>query len=435
MKCRTAFVCLLAICHTVTYAQQRREDIYTDFVLYGKRSLLEKDLRENMIARTFSLPLDSNTVWRYESACRAVTQFMLTGPQVIAGFDKLFAQYDSLEYETKKALLESVYGLYPNAYAAAVEKIVATATEPLLFAMAAAYVTRHDTSLMHTNDIRIRMVEQFPNYDSIPVLAELEKYLDRAAYTRSIKASDIIELFKYQQTTGKKIIYSFQRHNRDYPGLAIVQNANGQFVRHPDGRLMVFEQLARSASALPYFITNGNTPQGVYSITGIAVANNKLIGPTPNLQLILPYERKWSTYFQLPDSILWDSTQDALAVYQQLLPPSLRNHIPLTEAYYAGMIGRSAIIAHGTTIDPEYFKDKPWYPLTPTMGCLCAKELWNTTNGHLLVSEQFNLVSSFSATPGYKGYLYVIDVDDQQKPVSRAEVDGWVRKYEAGRKK
>jgi hypothetical protein len=430
MKCWIAFVCLLAGLHTIAHAQNRREDIYSDFVLYNKRSLLEKDLREHMIARSFALPLDSNTEYRYESACRALSQFMLTGPQIKAGFDKMFAQYDSLQYETKQALLESVYGLYPHEYAADIKKIVATATEPLLFAIAASYTVRQDTSEVQTSDIRIRLAEQFPGYDSMPVLAALEKHLNRSAYPRSLQPAALTELFKYQQVTGKKVIYSFQRHNRDYPGLAVVQNANGQFVRHADGRLMVFEQLARSASGLPWFITNGNTPQGVYCITGTAVTHNKLIGPTPNLQLVMPYERKWNTYFQLPDTVLWDSTRDALAAYRELLPLSWRNYTPMQEAYYAGMIGRTAIIAHGTTIDPEYFKNKSWYPLTPTLGCLCAKELWNITNGHLLVSEQFNMVSSFTATPGYKGYLYVIDVDDQQKPVSRAEVEGWVRKFE-----
>jgi hypothetical protein len=102
----------------------------------------------------------------------------------------------------------------------------------------------------------------------------------------------------------------------------------------------------------------------------------------------------------------------------------------MMESWYAGKIGRSEIIAHGSTIDPEYYKDKPFYPLTPTMGCLSAKELWNVTTGHLLISEQFNLVSAFISTPGSKGFLFVINVDDQQKAVTREEVEEWVRRFE-----
>jgi hypothetical protein len=115
----------------------------------------------------------------------------------------------------------------------------------------------------------------------------------------------------------------------------------------------------------------------------------------------------------------------------------------MMEAWAAGHTGRTEIIAHGTTIDPEYFRDKLFYPLTPTMGCLCAKELWNPTSGHPLVSEQLNLVNAYSAARGpvndavarrspanelvvHSGYLYVINIDDQHKPVSRAEVEALV---------
>jgi hypothetical protein len=236
-------------------------------------------------------------------------------------------------------------------------------------------------------------------------------------------------LFTHQQTHGKKIIYSFQRWNRDHPGLAVVQNADGRFMRNAAGRLMVFQQLARSASDLPYFVTNGSTPQGVYSIQGTAMSRNNYIGPTPNLQLLMPHEKTWEKYFHQPV----DSTQDSLYLYKQLLPHSWQKYQPVYEAWNAGKIGRSEIIAHGTTIDPEYFKDKPYYPLTPTMGCLCAKELWNVTSGKLLVSEQFNLVSAYGATPGQKGFLYVINIDNQQLPVKREEIERWVNLFEKGK--
>src|SRR5580693_1471975 len=247
------------------------------------------------------------------------------------------------------------------------------------------------------------MVEKFPGYDTLPVVAELEKYLNYHNAFIQKKLPDIKELFKYQQNTRQKIIYSFQRYNRDYPGIAIIQNADGRFVKDANARLLIFEQLARSGSDLPYFITNGSTPQGIYSIQGTEVSHNNLIGPTPNLQLIMPFEDTWEKYFR--DN--WAPSKDSLQMYLQPLPSSWRKYAPMMEAWNAGKVGRTEIIAHGTTIDPEFFKDKPFYPLTPTEGCLCAKELWNVTSGRLLVSEQFNLISAFQATPGYRGLLFV----------------------------
>jgi len=389
---------------------------------------LDKDLHDNIVLNTFSLTPDSNTEYKFEIACNAVTQFQLTSNAVKVGLEKLFHQYDSLEFSTKRALLETTYGVYSNAFNEPVQQVFSKETQPLLFAMAAAYLFRNNPSIANVDNIKIRMVEQFPGYDTIAVLAELEKYLDGHEKQVQEKTPDLKSLFEYSRSKGQKSIYSFQRWNRDYPGLAIVQNADGSFIRHPDGRLMIFEQLARSGSDLPYFITNGSTPQGVYSILGTGVSNNKLIGPTPNLQLLMPFEGKWENYFQLLQDQVWDTTKDVLDACEQLLPPSWRKYGPMKETFYAGKIGRTEIIAHGSTIDPEYFKDKPYYPLTPTLGCLCAKELWNVSNGYLLVSEQFNLVSAFTSTPGSKGYLYVINLDDQQKPVTREEVEYLLKK-------
>ncbi|HWK02674.1 MAG TPA: hypothetical protein VNS58_03545 [Puia sp.] len=455
---------ILLLSISAVVAQSRREDIYSDFVFYQKRVALEKDLRERMIGRNFALPLDSNTEDKYLSSCWTVSQFLFATPEVDRGFTTLFNGYDSLSYDTKKALLEAVYAVAPRQYVAAIQAVLEKETVPKLFSMCAVYLFRADTTTENGNGLKIRMAEKFPGYDTLPILQELQNYLSyHTAYTRG-KTPDIPLLFAGQRRIGQKVIYSFQRWDRDYSGLAIVQNADGRFVRDGQGRLQVFEQLARSGPDLPYFITNGSTPQGVYSIQGTDVSRTNFIGPTPNLQLLLPFEGSWAHYFQQSQDLATpgqadvvradgrqedvgagagvDTTRtanasaggapgiDSLRLYRELLPPEWREYTPMMEAWTAGRIGRTEIIAHGTTIDPEYFKDRPFYPLTPTMGCLCAKELWNPTSGHLLVSEQFNLVSAFLATPGRKGYLYVIDVDDQHKPVSRAEVEKWVKAWE-----
>jgi hypothetical protein len=410
-----------------SFAQSKREDIYSDFVLYQKRIAMEKDLHERVIAKTFSLPLDSNTEYKYESACSAISQFLFINKDVESGFEKLFAKYDSLEYDTKKSFLEAVYAVYPKKYFQQAEEILSKENDPKLFSMCAVYLYRTDTTAGNCNFLKIKMVEKFPGYDTLLILTELQNYLSYHSSFIHQKTPDIVQLFSYQKNSNQKIIYSFQRWNRNYAGLAIVQNVDGNFVKDPSSHLLIFEQLARSGSDLPYFITNGSTPQGIYSIQGTSVAHNYFIGPTPNIQLIMPFENTWQKYFQQD----WDSTKDSLIIYKKLLPFSWRNYEPMMEVWNAGKIGRTEIIAHGTAIDPEYFKDKSFYPLTPTQGCLCAKELWNPTSGRLLMSDQFNLVSAFQSTTGNKGYLYVINVDDEQKALSRSEVENWVKKFES----
>ena len=419
---RLFFLLLLVFGVFVGRGQTRREEIHTDFVLYNRRAALEKDLRERMIARHFSLALDSNSEDGYLSGCWAVEQFLFDGPEVRQGFDHLFAGYTVLGYDTKRALLEAVYAVEPDHYRREEGAVLEEEEDPRLFALCAVYLYRADSSVSAANDLKIKLVERFPGYDTVAVLHALMGWL--GYHPPALPA--LGELFTTR--AGIKTIYSFQRRDRDYPGLAVVQNADGRFVRDEAGRLQVFEQLARSSPGLPYFLTNGNTPQGVYSIQGTDISQTNFIGPTPNLQLLLPGERDWARYFHDTAAM---AGADSLGRYMGLLPPGWRGYAPMMEAWEAGVVGRTAIIAHGTTIDPEYYHGKPFYPLTPTMGCLCAKELWNVTSGHLLVSEQNNLVNAFLSTPGRKGFLIVVDVDDKREAVSRAEVEGWVKIFES----
>jgi hypothetical protein len=426
MKCAVLLQAAVMLTHLISFSQQRKEDIYSDFVLYPKRIAMDKDIRERIIAKAFSNPLDSNTEYRYESACLAISQFLYTGPQEQKGFDSLFIHYDSLYYETKRAFLEAVYAAFPRQYIPNINQILEKETNPKLFSMCVAYLCRSDASAENYQFLKLTLAKHFPGADSIKIFSALGKYLAHHLNQVGQKCPDVCELFGYQKILKQKIIYSFQRWNRDYTGLAIIQNADGGFATDDLGQLLIIEQLARSGSDLPYFITNGSTPQGIYSIQGLDVSHDNLIGPTPNIQLLLPFEGKWAKYFHLSNG----ANEDSLRSYLQLLPLSWRSYEPMMEAWQAGNTGRSEIIAHGTTIDPDCFKSKPFYPCTPTEGCLCAKEIWNTSTGHLLLSDQFNLIHAFQSTPGREGFLFVINVDNQQKPLSRQEVESWVRRFE-----
>ncbi|PWU03257.1 MAG: hypothetical protein C5B52_03710 [Bacteroidetes bacterium] len=427
------FLFVLSFIASTGKSQSSYQTVYSKFVLYSEREKMDHFLREQTIQNTFSLPLNSETEYRFEGSCRAVSQFLIDDEYVRRGFEKLFIKYDSLQTETKRAYLEAMYALSKNAYTSQVAKILKTEKEPKLYSICASYLFR--AGFMTPADLLIEMIDRFPAYDSCDLLLELQKYLNNNLKSKKNNTPDLSSLFAYTSGKGNKNVFSFQRWNRDFPGMAIVQNEDGSFVRGDDGRLMIFQQLARSGSDLPYFITNGSTPQGAYCITGVATVRNNLIGPSPTLQLIMPYEGKWETYFNIPPTEVWDSLTDPYPEYQQLFPSSWRTYGPMQEVYFAGKIGRTEVIAHGTTIDPVYFKTKSFYPLCPTQGCLCAREDWNITTGKPIFSEQLGLISAFRSAKGTNGYLYVINIDDQQKAVSRDEIEKIVLQFERWRKK
>ncbi len=220
----------------------------------------------------------------------------------------------------------------------------------------------------------------------------------------------------------KLVIFSIQRSNRDYPGLLIIRKPDGKFLRDESGKIFSIPQLARAITDLPGYITNGNTPEGILSIQGIDFSKNVFIGPSPNLQLVLPYEVSPQKYFhnEVTDTV-WNKD-----FYSNLLPDSWKNYLPIYEAYYAGKAGRNEIIAHGTTIDPEFYKEKSYYPFTPSLGCLTTKELWSDVNGKIVESDQIKLMNAFNDAGVDNGYFVVVNIDDQHKPITFNEIENLI---------
>jgi hypothetical protein len=158
----------------------------------------------------------------------------------------------------------------------------------------------------------------------------------------------------------------------------MIRKKNGTWVADNKGKPLKFVQLARSISNLPYYLTNGNTPQGLYRIVGYDRSENSWIGPTTNVQMVMPFEL---------DNRFFIGYQTGEFTYKQLLMPLIDLFPSLWEVYDAGKLGRSEIIAHGTTINPTFYKNESYYPCTPSLGCLCSPEIWNK-RGQLTNSTQ-----------------------------------------------
>lgn len=136
--------------------------------------------------------------------------------------------------------------------------------------------------------------------------------------------------------------------------------------------------------------------------------------------MVLPFEKSED----IPDSVTMRFGND----YASLVPAECKDVYAFYEAWYAGLAGRTEIIAHGTTVNPAYYNNQPYYPLTPTQGCLCTKEIWSEVNGKRLISDQQKLVNALKNAGGAKGYCVVIEIDDAQKPVSLQDILPFLQK-------
>jgi len=56
------------------------------------------------------------------------------------------------------------------------------------------------------------------------------------------------------------------------------------------------------------------------------------------------------------------------------------------------------------------------------MGCLCTKEIWNEEDGKRITSDQQQLVNAIQLAGGPNGYYIVIELNDEQRPVTPEDI-------------
>jgi hypothetical protein len=83
----------------------------------------------------------------------------------------------------------------------------------------------------------------------------------------------------------------------------------------------------------------------------------------------------------------------------------------LWEAHDAGKMGRTEIIAHGTTIDPALYNNESYFPCTPSLGCLCSPEIWNR-KGKRVESTQQAWIDALEKNNIQPTWLIVVEIAD-----------------------
>lgn len=313
----------------------------------------------------------------------------------------------------QKNLLETTFSLYKTEFKPQALQLMQQTKSVSIFIRCAEYVLRAD-SVNGKSLVAALIKQKFPYDNSLG----MQLLKSRIYAGKPQPRPPMLDIFDSGFLSGKTVIFSLQRSNRDYAGLVLIRKPDGTFLKDSTGGFFHTSQLARAITNYPFYITNGNTPQGILRFNGFDVSRLLYIGPTQNLQLQLPFEITASSFFA--DSNYIDSSWN-LGLYASLLPPSWKNYNNIYESFYAGQMGRNAIIMHGTTIDPEFYKDQPYYPQTPSMGCLCSFEDWSE-DGYRTVSNQQKIVNAINNIGSSEGYVVVIDIDNKKSNVDISEV-------------
>ncbi len=392
------------------------------------RSKTYNNIVKNIITKNLALPLTDSTEENWQDAFYAMEVLQYKQPWVLEKVKLAFDDIENRSISFQRALLELCYTNYKTQFETSITKLLKSTESRKVFAMCAEYKLNNDISLSMQNYlsdlINTRMHRTGLLLDDIILDGTLWSMAERERTDFENVYKKLSFLISAGLMPGNTLVFSIQRKNRNYPGIAIVRDSTGNFITDSSGNIFSVPQLARSITNLPGYLTNGNTPQGIFRMNGFAVSKSAAIGPTENIQLLMPYET--SPQYFLKDSSITDTVWTK-ELYQKLLPKALQNYHPLLGTYYASAIGRTEIIAHGTTVDPDYYRGQTYYPLTPTQGCLCTKEIWSNIDGKRTESNQQKLVDAVKKAGGANGYVIVIEIDDQQKPVSINELLPYIK--------
>lgn len=403
---------LILILFTAKYVlAQYNAPFYLSSTETAERAKMHDRIITNVIHKNLETPLSDETEENWQGAFNAME---------VVDFHNAFTWLKMQEAMTalpfhsltfQRYSLEAAYTLYPGHFIHEANALMNTTTDAKIFAMCAVYLLKSDRGMRA--QIEKSMYNSFGDSAMAnPILSSLNGFMNDTI--TAVPQQTVRNLFSKDFLKGQTILFSFQRKNRDYPGMVLIRKKDGSFLKI-DGDYFHIPQLARGIANLPYFLTKGNTPQGIYRMFGFGVSSSQFIGPTANVQMGMPAELKKNKFFDNNT----DTSQWTLNDYLALLPEGLKNYQPLRESFYAGMAGRNEIIAHGTTIDPEFYRKKPYYPMTPTEGCLCTKEFWD---GKLIYSDQQKLVNALLQAGGAKGYVVVIELDNKHTPVTMDDV-------------
>jgi hypothetical protein len=379
----------------------------------ANRNLLYRNIVQRTITGNLSLPLNADTEENWADAFGGMELLHFHTPWTDGRIQTAFDSIEKRSPGFQRALLELAYANFPGRFPQQAKSLLKTCSDTKAFAMCAEYLLQHNEQPFSGLNLEERKRRLVRDEKDEAIMKQLLARVN--APIKKDKPLPLAEVLGPGFLPNHRIVYSLQRKDRNYPGIALVRDSAGRFARQEDGSIFWVPQLARSINNLPGYLTNGNTPQGIFRMYGFDTSKTYFIGPTTNIQLTMPYEASLRHFFG--DSTITDTTWTE-AWYSRLLPPGLRKYREFYESFYAGKAGRTEIIAHGSTVDPEYYAGQNYYPITPTMGCLCTMETWSTENGERLDSDQQRLVNAVIGAGGPDGYCVVIEIDDGQQPVS-----------------
>ncbi len=298
----------------------------------------------------------------------------------------LLDAYAKKNLEITKKALEIIVAAFPKSFTSQVLKLAKDTSDYNLLVLSALYLKKS---------------KAFPSFLKTKLQQYPDKYHEIFQKNHlSPPLPPIEDLLWMNGDSEEWMLFAFRKPKS---GFLLVRKPRGEFLRDGE-KILKIPFMAKSVLQLPFYISMGDTPQGVYRIMGTTSTNNPRIGPSPVLRLGLPLEVSLPNFFPNRKDPEW-----SLSAVESFFPISWRGYEKLHESYHAGKNGRSGIWVHGSTLDPLKFKTVTGgTEHTLTYGCIALPEVW--IEGRLKESKQRDLIMQLGNP---KGYLVLVEIGEE----------------------
>lgn len=287
--------------------------------------------------------------------------------------------------------------------------------------------------------IILKIQQRFPNWSQDLHLrntiqaALSDRLQDPQKSNQSPAIPNLADLLNWQVAPQQAHMYVLCRPNREVLCLALVKDRNGKFLKRGN-QLWSTPLLLQSLRNLDWYFTNGRTPQGIYRMEGVSTQPDDELfhayGQFSLVNLFVPFEDGVQSF--LPNQ-KGKFTGD-LKAYQELLPPTWRNYLPMQQSYWAGNVGRSLFRIHGSGAAIDFFRNKDkvvnarYFDWNATLGCLSALEIYDR-QGSLVKADMPKILDALNTLGKGKveGFLIVVDVPSvSNEPINVSEISKYL---------
>jgi hypothetical protein len=128
----------------------------------------------------------------------------------------------------QRALLELAYANYPGTFLTTVRSMLPETKNARIYAMCAVYILQSEQEAKELSFLEEKTKARLLEDPHNPILEQL--HFQVKSHHSGFKSNDLHNLFNKDFLPGNVLMFSFQRKNRNYPGLVIVRDAAGNFI-------------------------------------------------------------------------------------------------------------------------------------------------------------------------------------------------------------